>query len=257
MKAPKADKSLGQHYLKDKTIIEKIHLDAPNDYDLIVEIGPGPATLTQGLSEMNKPLFLIEMDDRFLPQLEELPNLKKIFLEDALQFDWNKFCQENPGRIWLVSNLPYNISSQLFISFLKVPAITKMTLMYQKEVGEKTYERLNTKNQMNSLLSLSLSFTQPKLLSKVAPGAFNPPPKVDSVVVSYDILNEPKIARDEFKSFETFIRILFSQKRKQLGRVLKSETNLIEKLRESQFELTRRAETLSFQEVLMIYQLSQ
>lgn len=256
MKAPKADKSLGQHYLKDKTIIEKIHNDRPDEFDLIVEIGPGPATLTLGLSKMNKPLFLIEMDDRFQPQLEELDNLKKIFFEDALNFNWEKFCAENPGRIWLVSNLPYNISSQLFISFLKVPAISKMTLMYQKEVGEKTFVRANTKNQMNSLLSLSLCFTEPKLLSKVAPGAFNPPPKVDSVVVSYEMLKETKINRDEFSSFESFIRLLFSQKRKQLGRVLKSQTELIEKLKSDNFELTRRAETLSFDEVLNLYQLS-
>ena len=256
MKAPQADKSLGQHYLKDKSIINKILNDAPKDYDHIVEIGPGPATLTRGLSEFNKDLYLIEMDDRFVEMLNELDNIKQIFIEDALKFDWDEFTKNHPGKIWLVSNLPYNISSQLFISFLKVSSITKMTLMYQKEVGEKTYIREHTKNQMNSLLSLSLAFTWPKLLSKVAPGAFNPPPKVDSVVVSYDMLESPKVPREDFSKFESFIRLLFSGKRKQLGRVLKSNSELCEQLRAQGFELTRRAETLKFEEVIDIYKSS-
>lgn len=256
MKNPIANKALGQHYLKDKNVIQNILADEPAEYDLIVEIGPGPATLTKGLSEKGKKVFLIEMDDRFIPQLESLDNVQNIFLEDALNFNWESFCKEHPGKIWLVSNLPYNISSQLFISFLSVPNITKMTLMYQKEVGEKTYERAHTKNQMNSLLSLSLAYTKPALLMKVAPGAFNPPPKVDSVVVSYDVLEEPILTRDEFKDFERFIRLLFSQKRKQLGRVLKGESQIIEKLKELEFDLTRRAETLDFSEVIKIYRLS-
>lgn len=255
MKNPLANKALGQHYLKDKTIIDKILNDEPEEYDFILEIGPGPATLTKGLCEKDKKVFLIEMDGRFIPQLNELDNVKEIFLEDALKFDWNKFCEQNPGKIWLVSNLPYNISSQLFISFLKVPHISKMTLMYQKEVGEKTYQREQVKNQMNSLLSLSLAYTKPKHLSKVAPGAFNPPPKVDSVVVSYDMREAPIIPRESFHIFEKFIRLLFSQKRKQLGRVLKTENELIEKLKTSEFDLTRRAETLNFDEVVSLFNL--
>jgi len=254
-KNPKADKSLGQHYLKDKTIITKIMEDAPSDYDLIVEVGPGPATLTSGLNEFKKDLYLIEMDNRFDPYFENLENIKKVFYEDALHFDWESFCETHPGKIWLVSNLPYNISSQLFLSFLKVPAINHMTLMYQKEVGEKTVNRSDAKNQMGSLLSLSLSFMDPKLLCKVAPGAFNPPPKVDSVVVSYERLSSSHIELSEFKQFEKFIRLLFSNKRKQLGRVLKAETELTQKLKDQEFELTRRAETLQFQEVLDIYAL--
>jgi 16S rRNA (adenine1518-N6/adenine1519-N6)-dimethyltransferase len=150
-KAPRANKELGQHYLKDQTVIDKIIQDEPSDYDYIVEIGPGPATLTKDLNKLNKDIYLIEMDKRFDDHLNELNQVKKIFYEDALRFNWDDFVQEHPGKIWLVSNLPYNISSQLFISFLKVEAITHMTLMYQKEVGEKTFIRPQTKNQMGSL----------------------------------------------------------------------------------------------------------
>lgn len=249
---PKANKELGQHYLKDQTVINKIMQDAPREYDLIVEVGPGPATLTKELNKFEKDIFLIEMDERFDDMLTPLSNVKKIFYEDALKFDWEKFCDTYPGKIWLVSNLPYNISSQLFISFLKVPNIIHMTLMYQKEVGEKTTIRDN-KNQMNSLLSLSLNYTVPKSLCKVPPGAFNPPPKVDSIVVSYQRIETPLVELKDFQSYEQFLRLLFSGKRKQLGRVLKPEAKLIAKLKERKFDLTRRAETLDFSEVIDIF----
>lgn len=251
---PKANKELGQHYLKDQTVIQKIIQDAPDEFDLIVEVGPGPATLTKELNQLGKEIYLIEMDERFDEYLTPLENVKKIFYEDALKFDWINFCKQNPGKIWMVSNLPYNISSQLFISFLKVPAITHMTLMYQKEVGEKTTIR-ESKNQMNSLLSLSLNFTEPKSLCKVPPGAFNPPPKVDSIVVSYARKIDPLVDLENFDAYEKFLRLLFSAKRKQLGRVLKAETKLVQKLKTDGLDLTRRAETLEFDEVIMLYQI--
>lgn len=251
---PKANKELGQHYLKDQTVISKIMQDAPSDYDLIVEVGPGPATLTKGLNQFEKDIFLIEMDERFDDMLTPLSKVKKIFYEDALKFDWESFCKTYPGKIWMVSNLPYNISSQLFISFLKVPSIIHMTLMYQKEVGEKTTIR-DSKNQMNSLLSLSLNYTTPKSLCKVPPGAFNPPPKVDSIVVSYQRKDIPLVELKDFELYEQFLRLLFSGKRKQLGRVLKPESKLITKLKDQNFDLTRRAETLEFTEVIEIFNL--
>jgi 16S rRNA (adenine1518-N6/adenine1519-N6)-dimethyltransferase len=104
-------------------------------------------------------------------------------------------------------------------------------------------------------LCLSLNYTTPKAICKVAPGAFSPPPKVDSIVVSYARKNKVEIVLNEFSTFESFLRLLFAGKRKQLGRVLKSQTNLIQKLKENGFELTRRAETLDFKEVTELYAL--
>jgi 16S rRNA (adenine1518-N6/adenine1519-N6)-dimethyltransferase len=130
-----------------------------------------------------------------------------------------------------------------------------MSLMFQKEVGEKTYFR-ETKNQMNGLLFLSNNYFEPKLLLKVAPGSFTPPPKVDSVVVSYTRKNESDVSVSEFKPLNSFTRLLFSQKRKQIGSVLKSQID--KEILETAFEKTNisrqvRAETLTYDEVLKLF----
>lgn len=256
---PKANKQLGQHYLKDKTVVKKILEDAPKDYDIIVEVGPGPAVITKHLNECSRPIYAIEFDRRFEEHLIQLENVKHVFFEDALKFSWNNFLHErnlHHKRIWLVSNLPYNIAAQLFVDFLQVEQITHMTLMYQKEVGEKTYLKSGAKNHMSSLLALSQCYMQAYLITKVSPGAFLPPPKVDSVVIGYERKNSTPIDQSDFKSFESFIRQLFAQKRKQLGRVLRaypSYEQLQALLQEQGIDLTRRAESLDFDEVLKAY----
>ncbi|MCO4752838.1 MAG: ribosomal RNA small subunit methyltransferase A [Bacteriovoracaceae bacterium] len=256
---PKANKDLGQHYLKDKSVIEKIINDAPAEYDAIVEVGPGPGVITKELSQKGKPLYLIEMDTRFEPHLN-FENIKEIFFQDAMQFNWPEFLSKNgleDKKIWLVSNLPYNASSQLFVQFLQVEQISNMTLMYQKEVGEKTYYRPGAKNQMNSLLSLASAYTESKQVCKVSPGAFNPPPKVDSVVVTYDRLSSPRVAYSEFKTYESFLRKLFAMKRKQLGSVLKAwpaGKTLLSRLEESGFDARIRAEGLDLDQVFSLFE---
>lgn len=259
-KLPKANKELGQHFLKDRSVIDKIVSDFPSEYDAIVEVGPGPGALTGELSKIGKPLYLIEMDTRFEERLN-LENVKKIFFQDAMAFDWDGFLKDEgleDKKIWMVSNLPYNVSSQLFIQFSKVAQITKMTLMYQKEVGEKTYLRQGVKNQNNSLLVLSQTYLDSKLLVKVSPGAFLPPPKVDSVVVSYKRKETPAIALERFAGFESFLRRIFAFKRKQLGSVLKSWPEgkmLFEKLSKQGFDTRQRAESLSIAQIQEFFEI--
>ena len=260
-KLPKANKELGQHFLKDKSVIEKIIADAPEQADAIVEVGPGPGALTVPLSGIGKPLYLIEMDRRFEEGLR-LPNVKEIFFQDAMNFDWSVFLDKENLRgksVWMVSNLPYNVSSQLFARFMQVREIENMTLMYQKEVGEKTYPRQGVKNQCNSLLVLSQNYTDSKLLVKVSPGAFLPPPKVDSVVVSYRRKAEPTVGLEEFEQLESFIRRLFSFKRKQIGSVLKSwpeGQKVLELLKQEGFDTRQRSEGLDTEQALRLYRLS-
>lgn len=258
-KLPKANKELGQHFLKDKSVIQKIMDDAPEEFDAIVEVGPGPGVLTTPLNDFDRPIYLIEMDARFEEMLQ-LSNVKEIFFQDAMLFDWDKFLEDKglkSKKIWLVSNLPYNVSSQLFAGFCRVSEITAMTLMYQKEVGEKTVLRAGVKNQMNSLLMLSSAFFESRSITKVSPGAFLPPPKVDSIVVGYK-RKEPLVPLSDFKEYEAFLRKLFSFKRKQIGTVLKSwprGKELAIKIEESGFDLRTRAEALSEKDVLRFYTL--
>lgn len=259
-KIPRANKDLGQHFLKDKSVIGKIIDDCPSECDAIVEVGPGPGALTKPLSEIGKPLYLIEMDKRFEEGLQ-LPNVEEIFFQDAMAFDWNKFLDEKDLRdknIWMVSNLPYNVSSQLFVQFTKVKELQKMTLMYQKEVGEKTYFRQGVKNQNNSLLILAQTYFDSKLLVKVSPGAFLPPPKVDSVVVTYQRKDDPKVDYQDVENYEAFLRRIFAFKRKQLGSVLKAwpkGKELLDFLKNQGFDTQIRSESLSFDETLELYKL--
>lgn len=255
---PIANKELGQHFLKDKGVIQKITTDYLDDCDVIVEIGPGPAILTQHLVGHKKDIYVIEKDKRFVEQLQNIMPIEKIYFEDAVKFNWENFITDNSlkdKKIWLVSNLPYNVSSVLFIQFLQITQIKFLTLMFQKEVGEKTYLRPHTKNQMSSLLCLSNNFFESNQLAIVKPGAFNPPPKVDSVVVSYKRINSPKIPIKQFKVFETFLRSLFQFKRKQLGSVLKSviEGDRIKFLSDLGIDSTCRAETLTFDQIYSIF----
>lgn len=214
---PVADKKFGQHFLHDKNIIKAITEDFAREAKVIVEVGPGPAVLTPALAAHDKPLYLLEKDLRFKERLMEYTTSDKLIMGDALEFEWK---QIDSDEVWLVSNLPYNVGTQLFINFLQIPQIKYMTLMFQKEVGIKTVVS-NKKNQMNGLCLLSTNYFNAKVLKKVPGGAFSPPPKVESVVVSYQRKPSPEISIDKFKAFNNACRLLFSNKRKQIQSVLK------------------------------------
>ena len=257
-KLPRANKKLGQHFLISEKVIKKICEDHAEDADLIIEVGPGPGILTETLSKIGKPLFVIEKDKRFEDRLKEFVEPDNIFMQDALTFSWDKFNRIHKvedKKIWLVSNLPYNVGTILFTHFLEIPHIKYMTLMFQKEVGQKTYLR-EIKNQMNGLLFLSTNYFDTKHLIKVPPGCFSPPPKVDSVVVTYERIKSPHVPISEFKDLNSFLRLAFGMKRKQLMKVLKARYSP-EKLDETFVELditrTIRAEALSLDELLNLY----
>ena len=130
--------------------------------------------------------------------------------------------------------------------------------MYQKEVGEKTYFRQGVKNQANSLLVLSQTYLDSKLLVKVSPGAFLPTPKVDSVVVSYLRKPVPLVDLNDVSELEAFLRKLFAMKRKQIGSVLKSWPEgkaFLEVLKSQDFDTTLRSEALSIETALSLFKL--
>lgn len=257
-KLPQANKDLGQHFLTDQTVIKAITTDYGEECDVIIEVGPGPAVLTSSLAAIGKPFFVIEKDSRFAPALEKYVNSENIHITDALKFNWPKFLTENNlegKKIWLVSNLPYNVGTVLYTQFLQIDDIKFMSLMFQKEVGEKTYLR-NIKNEMNGLLFLSQNYFKSKLLKKVSPGCFTPPPKVDSVVVSYERLEEADITIEDFSNLNKFLRGIFQFKRKQLGSVLKSQFDpaLVKACFEkADLPLTIRAEALSYRQLCQIF----
>lgn len=255
---PQADKSLGQHFLRDQNVIQKICFDFKDSAEAIIEIGPGPGILTETLATLPIPFQVIEMDQRFKIYLEQFIKNDQITMGDALQVNLEFFIAEKfqDKKVWLVSNLPYNVASPLLINFLQTPSIKFMTLMFQKEVADKVFPFATTKNFMSSLLVLSQTYFECDLLLKVPPGAFSPPPKVDSAVLTMKRRSTPLIPQSEFRQLEKFLRLMFSQKRKQLGGILKSQFAplLIDQyFKELEIALTIRAEALSLKEVLALY----
>lgn len=253
---PMANKSFGQHFLNSPTVIQKITSPLPEGVDAIVEIGPGPAVLTPHLAKYDVPLFVIEMDERFVEILAPVVGEGNIFRQDALEFPWDEFLAKYQFRsIWLVSNLPYNVSVPLTLSFLRIPQITHMTLMYQKEVAQKILPN-DPRNAMGSLHAMCLSQFELKHVVYAPPGAFVPPPKVDSQVLSFSRKHHPDIPLSQIDEYEKFLRLAFGQRRKQLGSILKNDWGAeltTTRLEKAQIDPKIRAEALTYQDVLKLF----
>lgn len=217
--APK--KSFGQHFLHDASVIQKILAAVPWDSaKKIVEVGPGRGALTMPmyakLSEEGraKDLVLVELDADLLTNLRERFPGAEIVHADAAQVDWKKV---TGGQSWLlVSNLPYNAGTAIVNEAFwgAHPPVTAV-VMLQKEVGE----RILAKPPDMSVLSVAMQLkTQAKRVCNVKPGAFIPPPKVDSIVLSL-----VAVSAYENKRAEQIVALAkkgFAHARKQLRQTL-------------------------------------
>jgi 16S rRNA (adenine1518-N6/adenine1519-N6)-dimethyltransferase len=257
---PRANKTLGQHFLNDQDIIEKITSDFSSHADAILEVGPGPGILTKTLAEHKLPIFVIEKDQRFPELLEKIISNDNICLADALELNLEEFIDEkfsSPSALWLVSNLPYNISTPLTIRFLKCPKVQYMTLMYQREVADKIFPFDTRKGKaMSSLHALMATYFDIDLLCKVPPGAFTPPPKVESAVLKYSRKKEYEIPLEQVNSYEKFLRHLFSQRRKQVQKVLKSfypQETIMKALDKLEIDPRLRSEAFTLSQVQLLY----
>jgi 16S rRNA (adenine1518-N6/adenine1519-N6)-dimethyltransferase len=255
---PTANKSFGQHFLSSPTVIKKITSPFPEGCEAIVEVGPGPAVLTPYLAEYKKPIFVIEMDERFVEILAPVVGAENIYRQDALEFDWNNFlATKNFKSIWLVSNLPYNVSVPLTLAFLRIPQITQMTLMYQKEVAQKILPN-DPRNSMGSLHVLMQSQFDLSHVVYAPPGAFVPPPKVDSQVLNFKRKATPLIPLSEIDAFEVYLRLIFANRRKQLGGILRKEWGADKTascMNEAGLSPEIRAEALTLNQVLKLYEI--
>ncbi len=244
----KANKELGQHFLKNQSDVIKICNTIDNESKSLIEVGPGPGVLTQELVNKELPLNIIEKDTRFIEHLQSLSKTLKVFNEDAMVFDFSKLQIENT---WLVSNLPYNISVPLTMNFIEFSFIRGMTLMYQKEVGDKILI-----TPKSNLLSMIINpFYEVKRLMNLKPGAFNPPPEVDSTVLIFKKVDSPLIKRENLQNYKTFVKHLYSFKRKQIKGNLKYKNShdipLI--FKKYDISLTARAQELKLNQVIALY----
>jgi 16S rRNA (adenine1518-N6/adenine1519-N6)-dimethyltransferase len=249
----RARKRFGQHFLHDRGIVQRI-LDAfdPQPGETLVEIGPGPGALTRPLLECCTSLHVVELDRDLAARLRaDFPHEQLVVHEaDALKFD---FCSLVPasGGLRIIGNLPYNISTPLLFHLLdQKRCIGDMLFMLQKEVvdrmaaapGGKDYGRLSV--MIQSQLHVEKLFD-------VRPGAFTPPPKVDSSVVRLVPHVLPPIQVRDADAFAHVVRVAFAQRRKTLRNNLKGLMTA-ETLESLGIDPQRRAETLTLGEFAAI-----
>jgi 16S rRNA (adenine1518-N6/adenine1519-N6)-dimethyltransferase len=243
-----ARQKLGQHFLIKGKTLERIASAACGEHtQFVVEIGPGKGALTERLLAHADRVVAVELDTTLAAYLRERwrgePRLT-IVEGDALEVDWPQW-----GEGVLTGNLPYYIATPLISRYVRAPGILKHAVfLIQKEVAE----RITAKPGGREYGYLSVEcqfFAQTEYLFSVAPGAFQPPPKVDSAVIR--LTPRTEFLLDDPEAFLKFASICFRQKRKTLRNNLAG--NLPAEAYESRPEISRRAETLSVAEFVDLY----
>ena len=234
-----AKKSLGQNFLLDSNITDKIvrcSLEAQKLSDFskekVIEIGPGPGGLTQAVLRQNpQKMVAIEMDERCLQILAEIqmsyPQLE-IVSGDALKYDWKSAAEQN-GKLHILSNLPYNISVVLLTKWLgQIANFKSMTLMFQKEVGDRILATPGTKDY-GRISVISQLQCQIMRLFDLPPTCFVPAPKIWSSVLLF-LPRENVVDMKLLAKIEMLTGLAFGQRRKMIRQSLKSVEHILEYL---------------------------
>jgi 16S rRNA (adenine1518-N6/adenine1519-N6)-dimethyltransferase len=243
---PRAKKALGQHFLVDTHYIGRIvSAIRPEAGERMVEIGPGPGALTRPLLQILPHLDVVEVDREMVARLQAEFQTERLSVHavDALTFD---FASLGPN-LRVVGNLPYNISSPLLFHLAaSAESIVDMTFMLQKEVVERMAAAPDTPDYGRLSVMLQSRFKVTKLFT-VPPGAFQPPPKVDSAIVRLVPLSLSVVPYRDAKVFSEIVARAFGQRRKTLRNTWKGlvDDRLFTALN---IDPQRRGETLSVAE---------
>ncbi len=253
-------RALGQHFLRDDHVARQIvELVRPTRRDLVVEIGPGRGALTEHMVPACGRFLALEIDAALAARLRERfahsPHVE-ILETDARTFDYTRLADLRPdpgGRVLVVGNLPYSVGKPILMALVETgSAISEMALTLQKEVaervaaapGSKVYGGLSVLTQI--ACDVRLAFTVP-------PGAFSPPPQVDSAVIHLRVRPAPPVPIADITRFRAVVRAAFGQRRKNLANALAAGLGRpAERARtlvaNAGIDPGRRAETLSFAE---------
>jgi len=254
----RASKRLGQNFLIDPSVVAEIVAAADiQPEDLVLEIGPGIGTLTQGLAEAGAQVLAVELDDRLLPVLQQTvgsyPNVR-ILHDDILKVDISR---EMNGRTFkVVANLPYYITTPIIMGLLeqKLP-VERLVTMVQKEVADRMVAAPGGKDY--GALSVAVQYyTIPRVALLVPPGSFLPAPAVESAVICCQVRQQPPVELKDERAFFRVVKAGFSQRRKTLNNALRSAGLSPDQVRgmllAAGIDGSRRAETLSLQEFAAI-----
>lgn len=245
-------KHLGQHFLFDPAILERIIASAQLEpSDTVVEIGPGPGRMTRMLADRVKKVIAIELDDNLYERLkDDLIGYSNIDLihDDALEYPF-----ENIPAFKVVANIPYYITTPIIFRLLTARKnLISMTLTVQKEVAVRIVAHPGGKDY--GVLSIMIQYYgEPHLAFTISKKAFRPVPKVDSAVIHIRVLEQPPVRVSDETLFFRIIKTAFSQRRKMLLNSLKPVHQDVKTwLQEAGIDPKRRPETLSIKEFALI-----
>jgi 16S rRNA (adenine1518-N6/adenine1519-N6)-dimethyltransferase len=248
-------RALGQHFLRDAGIARAIvDVAAPVASDLVVEIGPGEGALTAELARRAGHVLALEADRMLAARLRTraLPGVDVVDA-DARSWDYGTVARPPGGRVLVVGNLPYSVGKPILEALVRArTAIDTMTLMLQREVAERLATPPGSK-VYGSLSVLTQLYCDVRLALRVPPGAFRPPPKVDSSVVHLRVLPSARVSLADEQWFHTVVRAAFGQRRKMLANGLAAVLGIpLEQARDAAtaagIDPRRRAETLTMDE---------
>jgi 16S rRNA (adenine1518-N6/adenine1519-N6)-dimethyltransferase len=272
----KARKSLGQNFLTDDHVARRIIEDvSPTRKDAIIEIGPGTGALTHMLAARSAHVTAVEIDSRLADELRERSKIDNLTIvnADALTVSWDEIINDatsslgaapgasgTSGRVRVVANLPYYISTPIIEKLLSVGhRIFDMTLMLQKEVADRVTGEPGGK-EYGYLSVLVQYYCAATMLFEVPPSAFTPAPKVNSAVIRLRVREQPAVKVADVRGFFAMVRASFAQRRKTILNNLKAAaaTHEFAVCPESALEAAsvapqRRAETLTIEEFARLY----
>ena len=259
----KFKKKFGQNFITDGNLLQKI-VDAGDvgPDDVVIEVGPGAATLTKALAQRAKAVIAIEIDHDLIPIIEEtMAEFDNFYLVqgDALELNLDDLIVEKlgvPHRCNVVANLPYYITTPLVMHFLEQGfSIDRIVIMVQKEVAERFAAQPRKKDygaitvSLNYYGSVRNAFTVPRHM-------FTPQPDVDSAVVDIQPWAEKPLQADDEDLFHRLVKAAFGQRRKTLNNALKTlqlDSALVQSaLARCDIDGTRRGETLSVAEFVAL-----
>lgn len=259
----KFTKSLGQNFLIDDNIVDKIVAGAGiGPGDKIIEVGPGIGTLTREMASRAQNLMAVEIDKNLIPiladTLGDYDNVK-IVNEDIIKADIRGLIDENlgGGPVKLVANLPYYITTPIIMRFLEENInVTDIVVMVQKEVAE----RMNAQPGGKDFGALSVAvqyYCDTEIIAKVPRHLFVPQPNVDSIVIALRVRPERKYKVDDEDLYFKVVKAAFGQRRKTLLNSISSMGNLSkdqvkEAMEEAGIDPKRRGETLSLDEFAIL-----
>lgn len=255
----RAKKHLGQHFLKDESIAQRIaDTLGMENYTKVLEIGPGTGILTKYLLKKELDLYAMDLDTESIEYLRnsfllEHPSLKtpndvfEIIEADFLKYDLSQLFGNGPFAI--TGNFPYNISTQIVFKALELRSqIPEFTGMFQKEVAQRICEKHGSKTY-GILSVLTQTFYEAEYLFTVPPSVFSPPPKVESGVLRLKRKEGFELGCDE-KLYFRLVKTAFGQRRKTIRNSLKP-FNLSEELRETDV-FSLRPEQLSVEDFIAL-----